>query len=147
MDQETKDALAALENKFVGLLQDIKKSNDAGGTKHGPHAVGLCPICELPARKMIENDGVTFTCRACGGLSIKYPAVVLNPGDPEKFVEHGKIEALMSLHGTKDLRDVILVRDADGSRKIGGDAAEILAVVKRDKRDKAKAQDKGGARA
>jgi len=131
MDKETKEALAELEERFVGLLKEIKESK-AGG-KNGPHAVMACPVCEEPARLIFDN-GIILTCRKCGGLTIRFEAVVLRKGDPEKFLEHGKTEALLMLHGSKELEDALL----------NGDAEEVRKVVVSDKRASERAAERDG---
>lgn len=135
LEKKIDEKLKGIEDKFVGLLGEIKEHKSAG--KHGPHSVFLCPVCEEPARVLMEAEKWTFTCGKCGGIAFEIPVKCIRKGDPMKYLEHGKEESLFTMFGTKEL-DYALGDTSEKRKEV------VLAQVKKDKADYDRAQAKDG---
>lgn len=102
MDAETKKEIESIHAEIAKLK--ATPASKANGTKHGPHAVFNCPICEQPSRMVLEENNIAITCSPCR-LIIKLAGSVIKY-DVDAMLEHGKIEPLRALCGTKEIDDL-----------------------------------------
>lgn len=113
---DTHEALDVLSER-VGKIESRWK-------KEGDYAVALCPCCEGRCRITLEESNVVETCQPCGyvfrksGMFLRLPSTVA-------LMEHGKFEALASLHGTRAIRKAVARRAAVS---LDGAPEDVLAA-------------------
>lgn len=131
MTPEERSAIKAeIRAEVFADVKAILKESAPSKAKHGPHAVFMCPVCEEPSRLILEENGVVFTCRPCD-VQIRFAASILKKPSVDALLEHGKEEALVTCHGTKELAAAIRTRDALKARDasaFGGESEKTKAV-------------------